>query len=77
MAGPGTTAYVIKLPSTELLPIAREALWREIEMMVRSIPPSDLAIQLDVAMEAEHEEYLRRPRRLRYAGSRGVSLDAR
>ena len=49
------------LPAVELLPIARVALLREIEAMVATIPPSDLAIQLDVAMEAEHEEYLRRP----------------
>ncbi|HUB94473.1 MAG TPA: hypothetical protein VL993_01060 [Stellaceae bacterium] len=61
MAGPGTTAYVIKLPADELLPLARVALLREIEAMVATLPPSDLAIQLDVAMEAEHEEYLRRP----------------
>jgi hypothetical protein len=61
MAGPGTTAYVIKLDAAELLPIARVALLREIETMVEAIPASDLAIQLDVAMEAEHEEYLRRP----------------
>jgi hypothetical protein len=61
MAGPGTTSYVIKLPADELLPIARAALLREIEAMVAAIPPADLAIQLDVAMEAEHEEYLRRP----------------
>lgn len=61
MAGPGTTAYVIKLPAKELLPIAAVALLREIEAMVATIPPADLTIQLDVAMEAEHEEYLRRP----------------
>jgi hypothetical protein len=33
----------------------------EIEQIVADIPASDLTIQLDVAMEAEHEEYLRRP----------------
>jgi hypothetical protein len=32
-----------------------------VEQVVRAVPPEDLAIQLDVAMEAEHEEYLRRP----------------
>jgi hypothetical protein len=61
MAGPGTSAYVITLPAAELLPLAREVLAREIDGIAAAVPPSDLAIQLDIAMEAEHEEYLRRP----------------
>ena len=61
MPGPGTSAYVIELAAEQLLPIARAALAREIESIVAAIPASDLAIQLDIAMEAEHEEYLRRP----------------
>ena len=61
LPGPGTSAYVIELPAEKLLPIAREALAREIEDIALAIPASDLAIQLDIAMEAEHEEYLRRP----------------
>ena len=61
LPGPGTSAYVIELPPEQLLPIAREALAREIAEMVAAIPADDLCIQLDIAMEAEHEEYLRRP----------------
>jgi hypothetical protein len=61
MPGPGTSSYVIELPAEDLLPLAREALWRELERIVAAIPAAELSIQLDVAMEAEHEEYLRRP----------------
>ncbi|MFM9970873.1 MAG: hypothetical protein ACKVQK_20965 [Burkholderiales bacterium] len=61
LPGPGTSAYVIELPAEKLLPIARAALAREIEEIAAAIPAADLAIQLDIAMEAEHEEYLRRP----------------
>jgi hypothetical protein len=61
MAGPGTTAYCVQMKGEELLPLAREAVWREIEEVLASVPARDLALQLDVAMEAEHEEYLRRP----------------
>src|SRR5262245_3065881 len=61
LPGPGTSAYCIELPADQLLPIAREALLGEIERIVAVIPSSDLTIQIDVAMEAEHEEYLRRP----------------
>jgi hypothetical protein len=60
LPGPGTTAYPVQLPPEDLLPRAREALWHEIETLIASIPAEDLTIQLDVAMEAEHEEYLRR-----------------
>jgi hypothetical protein len=60
LPGPGTTAYTVQIPADELLPLAREALWREIEQIISAIPSDDLTIQLDVAMEAEHEEYLRR-----------------
>jgi hypothetical protein len=61
MPGPGTSAYVVELPAEELLPAAQAALVAEIEQIVAAIPANDLTIQLDVAMEAEHEEYLRRP----------------
>lgn len=62
IAGPGTTVFTIHHPAEELLPRAAAALIAEIEEIVRIVPPTDLAIQLDVAMEAEHEEYVRRPR---------------
>src|SRR5262249_10572007 len=51
----------IELPAEEILPISRAALAREIERMTAQIPARDLTIQLDIAMEAEHEEWLRRP----------------
>jgi hypothetical protein len=61
MPGPGTSAYFVELPPDILLPLAREALDREIQGLLAGIPADDLAIQLDVAMEAEHEEWRRRP----------------
>ena len=61
LPGPGTSSYMIGLPAEQLLPIARRALAREIERLVEAIPPDDLTIQLDIAMEAEHEEWLRNP----------------
>jgi hypothetical protein len=61
MPGPGTTSFNIQLDADLLLPIARAALWYEIETMLAAIPARDLTIHLDVAMEAEKEEYLRRP----------------
>jgi hypothetical protein len=61
LPGPGTTAFTIELAAEHLLPASRAALLREIERMLQHIPAEDLAIQLDVAMEAEHEEWLRRP----------------
>jgi hypothetical protein len=61
MAGPGTTSFGIQLDADVLLPIAGAALWAEIETILATIPASDLTIHLDVAMEAEKEEYLRRP----------------
>lgn len=61
MPGPGTTVTVIQMPAEDILPLAREALARELEQILEAIPADDLTIQLDVAMEAEHEEYLRRP----------------
>lgn len=60
LPGPGTTVYPVRLSPEDLLPRAREALWRELEPVLGGIPSEDLTIQLDVAMEAEHEEYLRR-----------------
>jgi hypothetical protein len=61
LAGPGTTSFGIQLDADVLLPIAGAALWAEIETILAAIPPDDLTIHLDVAMEAEKEEYLRRP----------------
>jgi hypothetical protein len=61
MPGPGTSVSVIELPAEEILPLAQAALLAELEQVVASIPAEDLTIQLDVGMEAEHEEYLRRP----------------
>lgn len=61
MPGPGTSVSVVQVPAHELLPLAQAALLAELEQIVASIPADDLTIQLDVGMEAEHEEYLRRP----------------
>jgi hypothetical protein len=61
MPGPGTSVFVIEMPAERILPKARQALLEEIERITQAIPAADLTIQLDVAMEAEHEEYLRRP----------------
>lgn len=61
LPGPGTSAFCIELDAGTLLPLAREALLREIEGIAAAIPAADLAIQLDIGMEAEHEEFLRRP----------------
>jgi hypothetical protein len=61
MPGPGTTSFVIQMDAETLLPIARTALWAEIEDILKVIPPEDLTIHLDVAMEAEKEEYVQRP----------------
>lgn len=61
MAGPGTTCYGIQVDADVLLPTAAAALWAEIQDILRTIPADDLTIHLDIAMEAEKEEYLRRP----------------
>lgn len=61
LPGPGTSAFFVELPPEILLPLAREALAREMDEILATIPAEDLAIQIDIAMEAEHEEYLRRP----------------
>ena len=61
LAGPGTTVYPVKVDPEQLLPRAAAALSREIADIVRDIPADELTIQLDVAMEAEHEEYIRSP----------------
>ena len=52
LPGPGTSTFFIELPADVLLPLARQALRQEIEEIVRTIPGKDLAIQLDIAMEA-------------------------
>jgi len=61
LPGPGTSASCIKLPGEVVLPLARAALWREARQIIAAIPAKDLTIQIDLGMEAEHEEYLRRP----------------
>jgi hypothetical protein len=61
MPGPGTSAFMVQLPAEELLPIARAALAEEIRQIAEVVPAHDLAVQIDIAMEAEHEEYIRRP----------------
>jgi hypothetical protein len=62
MPGPGTSTFFIQLAPETLLPLAREALLREVERLDGAVPAADLTIQLDVAMEAEHEEWRRRPK---------------
>lgn len=44
LPGPGTSAYVVRLPAQELLPIARRALAAEIEAITAAIPAADLTI---------------------------------
>jgi hypothetical protein len=61
LPGPGTSTCYLQIPAEDLLPMARKALLNEIERALQSIPADDLTIQIDVGMEAEHEEYLRRP----------------
>jgi hypothetical protein len=61
LPGPGTSASNIRLPAEILLPLAREALAKELDGILDAIPAADLSIQIDLGMEAEHEEYLRRP----------------
>jgi hypothetical protein len=61
LPGPGTSGYMIRLPADQLLLIARSALAQEVAEIVDAIPAQDLAIQLDIAMEAEHEEWRRNP----------------
>ena len=61
MPGPGTSVYVLEVPAEQILPKARQAMLQEIERIIDAIPAEDLTLQLDIAMEAEHEEYLRRP----------------
>ena len=61
LPGPGTTVASIEMPGEQILPIARAALAEQLAEIVHTIPARDLTIQLDIGMEAEHEEYLRRP----------------
>lgn len=61
LAGPGTTVYTVQVEAERLLPLAADALSKEIAQIVAAIPASELTIQLDIAMEAEHEEYVRAP----------------
>jgi hypothetical protein len=61
LPGPGTSAFMVQVAPEPLLRIARSALAREIEEILEVVPARELTIQLDLAMEAEHEEYRRRP----------------
>lgn len=61
MPGAGTCAFGIQLPADELLPLSRAALDAEVKRLADRIPAEDLTIQFDLGLEAEHEEYRRRP----------------
>jgi hypothetical protein len=61
MPGPLTTVFVIELPPEQLIPLAVAALEREVERLVAEVPAADLAIQFDIAVEVEREEYRRTP----------------
>lgn len=61
LPGPGTSAYAVEIEAKTLLPIATEALMREVDEIFRLVPAEEAAVQIDVAMKAEHEEYRRRP----------------
>jgi hypothetical protein len=75
LPGPGTSAFCIELDADTLLPLAREAQAREIEGITATIPAADLAIQLDVGMEAEHEEFSPPARRLGPAAPSHLPLE--
>lgn len=59
--GPGTSSFVLQIPGDQLLRLAREVIWNELKEAIDVIPHGELAVQIDLGMEAEHEEYLRRP----------------
>jgi hypothetical protein len=59
--GPATTGGTIEMSEAELLPLMERALGQEIESILAAIPREELAIQLDLAVEVEKEEYDRRP----------------
>jgi methionine synthase II (cobalamin-independent) len=61
MAGPLTMFAAADLQKSDLLALAERALIAEIAQVVASIPSDELTIQLDLAVEAEAEEYRRRP----------------
>jgi hypothetical protein len=61
VAGPATTGGTLELPEDELLPLVERSLAREIAAIAEGIPHDELAIQLDLAVEVEKEEFIRRP----------------
>jgi hypothetical protein len=61
LPGPLDCAFVVELPKGELFPLAGETTAAEIAAIVKAIPADDLTIQIDLAVEVEHEEYRRRP----------------
>lgn len=61
IAGPGTMFGPVELPAADLFPLAERAFKTELAKVLNAIPHDELAIQLDLAVEAEIEEYRRRP----------------
>jgi hypothetical protein len=61
IAGPATTGGMLDLPEEDVYAIVEPALKREIAKVIESIPAEDLAIQIDLAVEVEKEEFRRRP----------------
>jgi hypothetical protein len=59
--GPGTLFFTIEAPKEQLFPFMERTFKQEISRIVGALPPTEIAIQLDLALEAELEEYLRRP----------------
>jgi hypothetical protein len=61
VAGPATTGGMLEMPEADVMAIIEPALAAEIRRIVDAIPPSELTVQLDLAVEVEKEEFRRRP----------------
>jgi hypothetical protein len=61
VAGPATTGGTLEMPESDVYALVEPALAREIRDIVAGIPAGELAVQLDLAVEVEKEEYRRRP----------------
>jgi hypothetical protein len=61
MPGPLTIGSSIDAPLDAVLAMVEKPMTEEIDRLLAAIPASDLAIQLDLAVEAEIEEFRRRP----------------
>lgn len=59
--GPGTLFFTIEAPKKQLFPFMERTFKEEIARIIEALPAAEIAIQLDLALEAELEEYLRRP----------------